>query len=284
MNPGKGRLILMRSFVQVVMLALGLIAILPVYVVLVNATRSIEQINMGLSLVPSANILNNWQVLSSTGAMRIWRGFANSAFISICATTLSIYCSAMTAYGLHAYRFKGRLFLLTVILIIIMLPGTLSFIGFYQSIVRMKLLNSYIPLILPGMAAAVTVLFLRQYMLSVLSAEMIDAARIDGAGEYRIFNIIVLPIMAPALAAQSIFSFVGSWNNFMVPFVLISDKKRYTLPMMVQTLRGNIYNSEMGGIYLGLAISLVPILIFYAFFSRFIITGISIGSIKEKVV
>ena len=262
------------------MLFLGLVAIIPIYLMLINATRSTEQINTGISILPDANTLYNWRTLTRRG-FQIWQGFGNSAFVSICTTLLSIYFSALTAYGLHVYKFKGRALLWTVILIIIMLPSTLSIIGFYQFMSTLRLRDSYVPLIIPGIAAAGTVLFLRQYMMSVLSTELIDAARIDGAGEYRIFNIIILPIMLPALAAQSIFTFVGSWNNFITPFVLISSEKKYTLPMLVQNLRGNIYRAEYGAIYLGIAVSLIPILVFYSFMSRFIISGITMGGIKE---
>ena len=269
-----------RYLIHIFMILLGLFAVVPIYVLLVNATRSTEQINLGLSILPSTYTMYNWRILTSRG-FQIWQGFGNSAFISLTATVLSVYFSAMTAYGLHIYRFKGRKVLWTVILIIMMLPGSLTFIGFYQFMARIKLLNSYIPLILPGIAAAATVLFIRQYMMSVISLELIDSARIDGASEYRIFNVIILPVVVPALATQSIFTFVGTWNNFITPFVLISSMKKYTLPMLVQSLRGDIYRAEMGSIYLGIAVSLIPILIFYAFMSRFIISGITLGSIKE---
>jgi len=269
-----------KFLVYSIMIFLGLVAIVPVYVLMINATRSTEQINLGLSLAPSGNAAYNWRILTGRG-FQIWQGFRNSAIISIGATALSIYFSGMTAYGLHVYRFKGRTAIWTTILIIMMLPSTLTFIGFYQFMVKLSLTNSYIPLIIPGIAAGATVLFIRQYMMSVLSMELVDAARIDGAGEYRIFNLIIIPIITPALAAQAIFTFVGSWNNFITPFVLISDMRKYTLPMLVQTLRGDIYRTEFGSIYLGIAVSLVPILIFYAFMSRFIISGLSMGGVKE---
>jgi len=249
-------------------------------VLYVNDGDTIKKGDTIAKLVKVPNIAYNWGSLIGR-RFQIWQGFGNSAFISICTTLLSIYFSALTAYGLHVYRFKGRMFLWTVILIIIMLPSTLSIIGFYQFMATLRLRDSYIPLIIPGIAAAGTVLFLRQYMTSVLSTELIDAARIDGAGEYRIFNIIILPIMIPALAAQSIFTFVGSWNNFITPFILINNEKKYTLPMLVQSLRGNIYRAEYGAIYLGIAVSLIPILVFYSFMSRFIISGITMGGIKE---
>lgn len=279
-KSGNGSLYLKRGGCYVVMVFLALLAVVPIYILLVNATRSTEQINAGISLLPGSNIAYNWNALTNRG-FQIWQGFFNSFYLAIMMTAFGVYFSAMTAYGLQVYDFKGRKLLWAVILLIMMLPSTLSFIGFYQFMAKLRLLNSYIPLIVPTIASAGTVLFLRQYLSSVLSMELIDAARIDGSGEYRTFNMIVLPVMTPAMAAQCIFSFVGSWNNFFTPFVLISDTKKYTLPMLVQMLRGDIYRTEYGGIYLGIAVSIVPILIFYAFMSRFIISGITMGGVKE---
>jgi multiple sugar transport system permease protein len=249
-------------------------------VIFVNNGQRVQKGEIIARLVRKPNVVFNWGSLTGR-SFQIWQGFGNSFFISICTTLLSIYFSAMTAYGLQVYRFKGRTLLWTVILIVIMLPSSLSIIGFFQFVSKIRLRDNYIPLIIPGIAAAGTVLFLRQYMMSVLSAELIDAARIDGANEYRIFNIIILPIMIPALAAQSIFTFVASWNNFITPFILISSDKKFTLPMLVQSLRGNIYRAEYGAIYLGIAISLIPIIIFYSFMSRFIISGLTMGGLKE---
>jgi len=280
MSEYRGDQPLKRYLIHALMILLGLVAIIPVYILMINATRSTEEINLGIAIIPSNNTLYNWNALTSRG-FKIWQGFINSAIISISATLLSIYFSALTAYGLHVYRFKGRIIIWTIILIIMMLPGSLTFIGFYQFMVLLNLTDTYLPLILPGIAAAATVLFIRQYMSSVLSMELIDAARIDGAGEYSIFNIIILPVIIPALSAQAIFTFVGSWNNYLLPTVIISTQTRYTLPMLILQLRGDIYRTEYGGIYLGIAVSLVPIIIFYSFMSRFIISGITMGGIKE---
>jgi len=274
-----------RYFIHVCMIFLGLVAILPVYILMINATRSVEQINTGLSIIPGTNAINNWKALYSRGDIGtnnlIWNGFLNSAIIAVSTTVLSIYFSALTAYGLHVYRFKGRSAIWAIILVIMMLPGSLTFIGFYRLMATWGLLDSYIPLIIPGIAAAGTVLFIRQYMSSVLSLELVDAARIDGAGEYRIFNTIILPVIIPALAAQSIFTFVGSWNSFVTPLVIIQTGTKKTLPLVVALLHGDIYRPQVGGIYLGVAISLIPIVIFYALMSRFIISGITMGGIKE---
>lgn len=269
-----------KVIIYILMIFFALLALIPIYLMLINATRSNAQINAGLSFLPGGNMMANWRNLTNR-SFKIWRGFFNSAIIAVFSTILCVYFSALTAYGIHVYKFKGRNVLWGFILIVIMIPTTLSFIGFYQFMARLKLLDSFIPLIVPSIASAGTVLFLRQYMDSVLSFELIDSGRIDGAGEFRIFNIIMLPVLSPALATQCIFSFVASWNNFMTPFVLLSDQDKYTLPMLVQTLRGDIYRTEYGSIYLGVAVSLVPILIFYAFMSRYIIAGVSMGSVKE---
>ena len=217
----------------------------------------------------------------SRGKFQIWQGFLNSAIIAIGSTSLGIYFSALTAYSMHVYRFRGKNFLWAFILVIMMLPASLSFIGFYQFMARIKLTDSFIPLIIPAIASAATVLFMRQYMASVLSLELIDAGRIDGAGEFRIFNQIILPILQPALATQAIFGFVGSWNNFVTPMILLQTDRKKTLPIFVQLLRGDIYRTEFGAIYMGIAVSLIPIIIFYMFMSRYIIAGVTMGSVKE---
>ncbi len=268
------------TFIYIMMVIFALIAVVPVYLMLINATRSTEQINQGLSLLPSNHAAQNLHALTSRG-FNLSRGFVNSAFISICATTLCVYFSALTAYALHVYDFKGRKIITGIVMVLILLPSSLSFIGFYQFMATLHLTDSYIPLIVPSIAAAGTVLFMKQYMESILSLEIIEASRIDGAGEFKTFNIIILPIIKPAIATQAIFAFVANWNNFMTPFVLLSSTGKYTLPMLVQMLRGDIYRTEYGGIYLGIAVSLIPIIIFYAFMSRYIINGLTLGSVKE---
>lgn len=262
------------------MIVFAAIAVVPVWILMVNATRTTEQINAGLTLLPSVHTAYNWHVLTSRG-FHLGIGFRNSLIIAVSATSLCVYFAAITAYAIHIYKFPGRNVLWGVIMTMIMLPASLSFIGFYQFMAKLHLTDSYVPLIIPSIAAAGTVLFMRQYLESVLSYELVEAARIDGASEFYTFNCIVLPVIKPALATQAIFAFVGNWNNFMTPFVLLSSTEKYTLPMLVQMLRGDIYRTEYGGIYLGVAVSLIPIIIFYAFMSRHIISGLMLGSVKE---
>ncbi|MCL2193097.1 MAG: carbohydrate ABC transporter permease [Treponema sp.] len=276
----KAALSIQRGFIYIVMAILILLALVPIYILLINATRTDLEITSGISLIPGTNLVHNWNALTGQG-FQISHGFFNSAFIALTTTALNVYFSAMTAYGLHVYKFVGRNFLWALILVVIMLPPSLSFIGFFQFVATIGLTDNFIPLIIPAVAGAASVLFIRQYITSVTSIALIEAARIDGANEFYIFNKIMLPILTPALAAQGIFTFVASWNNFLMPFILISSRERYTLPMLVQMLSGDIFRTEFGGIYLGIAISIVPIIIFYCFMSRLIISGLTLGGVKE---
>lgn len=269
-----------RAFIQALMVVLALLSIVPIYLVLVNVTRSTAEINSGLSLLPSTHFLDNWKVLN-TNTLDLRRGFMNSILLATLTSVLVTYFSAMTAYGIHLYRFPGRRLVWGAILVTMTLPAFLSFIGFYQFITHLRLLNSYLPLVVPAIASPMSVFFIRQYLAGLPVRELAEVSRLDGAGEFPVFNAIALPIMVPALAIQAFFAFLGSWNNFFIPFVLLSKIKLYTLPMMIQLLQTNIHNVDFGSLYLGIAVSIVPIIVCYAVSSRYLISGLTMGSLKE---
>ena len=163
-----------------------------------------------------------------------------------------------------------------------MIPAQLSLIGFYNLCQKLHLIDSYIPLIVPAIAAPGIVFFLRQYVQATLSKSLLEAARIDGASEIHIFHKIVLPIMAPGIATMSIGAFIGNWNNYLVPLILLNSPDKMTLPVMITTLNAATdLQKNQGAIYLGVAISVVPILIVFCFCSKYIISSISAGSVKE---
>lgn len=269
-----------KTWIYIVCAILVVISIIPFWILFVNATRSTEQIQQSFSMIPSSFMRYNFEILTGRG-FNIWRGFVNSFTIATSSTALSLYFSALAAYGLVIYDFKGRNFVFGLVAFILMIPTQISMIGFYRMMLNLELTDSYIPLILPAIAAPSTVFFLRQYLLSSFPKDLVSAARIDGSGELRSFHSIALPIMKPALATMGIFTFVGSWNNFLMPLMLISDEKKYTLPMLVQLLKADIYRTEFGGIYLGIAMTILPLLVVYLIFSRYIIAGVALGGIKE---
>ena len=163
---------------------------------------------------------------------------------------------------------------------IMMIPAQITMIGFYQMVYKIHMTNHLSMLILPAIASPSMVFFMRQYMKPALSMEIVQSARIDGAGEFFIFNRIALPIMKPAIATQAIFSFVSSWNRLFEPLILLTDQKKYTLPIMISLLRGDIYKTEYGAVYLGLAMTALPLIIVYLALSKYIIAGVALGSVK----
>ncbi|PKN93042.1 MAG: carbohydrate ABC transporter permease [Chloroflexi bacterium HGW-Chloroflexi-6] len=271
---------LLRVFVYAFLFILLAVTLTPIWLLLVNATRSTVEIQQGISFMPSVNTLNNYGILIGRG-LNLPRGFINSLTLSVSITVVSVYFSLLTAYGIVVYEFPGKKFFYNSVLVLVMLPLQLSIIGFYQYMSKLGLTDSYAALILPSIASAGAVFFGKQYLESVVIQDLIDAARIDGASELGIFHRVMMPIAAPGAFTMGIFAFVASWNNFFTPFILISSIEKYTLPMLVQTLRGDVYRTEYGSIYLGLAITVVPIMVIYALFSRYIVSGIAMGSVKE---
>lgn len=271
---------ILRVLVYMVLIALFVMCVLPIWVMLVNATRSTAQIQQGISLIPGKNLLINWKTLTGRG-FSILNGFKNSTVISVSVTVITVYFSMMFAYAIHVYDFAYKKFLYGFVVLLVMVPTQVSIIGFYKYMSLLKLTNSYWPLILPAIAAPTSIFFAKQYLESVIVKELIDAARIDGCGELAIFHKIMLPIAKPGAFTMGIFAFVGSWNNFFTPFIMISKMSKYTLPMLVQTLRGDTYRTEYGSIYLGLMVSVIPIIIVYAIFSKYIVNGIAMGAVKE---
>ena len=269
-----------RGFIYVFLFVLLVITIVPIWLLIVNATRSTLEIQQGLSAMPSTHTLENYRILLGRG-LNLQRGFLNSLFVAVSTTVISVYFSLLTAYGIVVYDFKGKRLFANFIVVLVMIPMQLSIIGFYQYMSRLGLTDNYASLILPAIASAGSVFFGMQYLESIVIKDLIDAGRVDGASEIGIFHRIMMPLAIPGAVTIGIFAFIASWNNFFNAFILISSIEKYTLPMWVQTLRGDVYRTEYGAIYLGLAVTIVPIIIIYAMFSRYIVSGIAMGSVKE---
>lgn len=269
-----------KSALYIILTALASVCLLPFLLMIVNATRSGNDIMTSFTLIPGKYLAENWKIVTEN--MNIGRGFVNSIFIAVCSTALVSYFSALTAYGFAFYDFKGKKFIFASILIFMMIPSQLGMLGFYDLMSKMKLIDSYIPLIIPSIAAPGTVFFLRQYVQSVMPRSVLEAPRIDGAGELYIFHKIALPIMSPGIATMAIGAFIGSWNSYLIPLILLNSSKKWTLPVMVASLNSvKDIASNQGATYVTVAVSAVPIMIAFCFFSKYIISGISAGSVKE---
>ncbi len=279
-NAVKSRQAIFRAMIYIVCVLLALLSILPFWIMLMNATRSTTQIQQhAIAFLPSTYMLKNLAILLGKSFHPL-RGFANSLLISTGATLCAVYFSTLTAYGLVVYDWRLKRQFFSFIMAVMMIPAQVTMIGFYQMVYRIHMTNSFSMLILPAIASPAMVFFMRQYMIPALSQEIVQAARIDGAGEFYIFNRIALHIMKPAIATQAIFCFVSSWNNLFTPLVLLTDQDKYTMPIMVSLLRGDIYKTEYGSVYLGLSLTVLPLIVVYLLLSRYIIAGVALGSVK----
>lgn len=270
-----------KLLIYILCIALTLLSIMPFLIMVVNSTRSTTEIQQhAISLLPSKYLFDNLKILTGKSFNPIV-GFRNSIIISTGATLCTVYFSTLTAYALVIYEWKFRKPFFTFIMAVMMIPSQLVSIGFYQFIYKIHLTNNFLPLILPAIAAPTCVFFMRQFMIPTLHIDVVNSARIDGAKEFYTFNKIVLPIMKPAIATQAIFSFVTNWNNLFLPMILLTKQEKYTMPVMVSLLKGDIYKTEYGSIYLGLTLTVLPLFIVYFLLSKYIIAGVALGGVKE---
>lgn len=250
------------------------------YILFVNATRSHGELTKGFTPIPSHYLIQNWKGVLA-GTLPVVRGMFNSLFVAACSAVLCTYFSTMTAYAIHVYDFKIKKFMFTFILAVMTIPTQVTALGFLQLVSDMKLEDNFIPLIVPAVAAPVTFFYMKQYMESALPLSLVEAARIDGSGEFRTFNTIVLPLMKPAIAVQAIFTFVSSWNNYFTPALILHNDKMKTLPILIAQLRSaDFLKFDMGQVYVTIAFSIFPVIVVYLFLSKFIVQGVAMGSVK----
>lgn len=274
----------LKVVIYIVCIILAILSLMPFFIMFMNATRSTAEIQSSAIALysehPILNLTRNWKVFNGK-SFDPATGFINSLIVSTCTTILAVYFSCLTSYALFAYEWKLRDAFFGLIVGIMMIPGTVTMIGFYQAAYQVHMTNRLALLIIPAIASPNMVFFMRQYLQASLSLEIVDSGRIDGAGEFMIFNRIVFPLMKPAIATQCIFTFVGSWNNLFLPQILLTKKEKYTLPIEVALLNSDIYQTEYGSIYLGLSLTVIPLLIIYILLSRYIVEGVALGGVKS---
>ena len=277
-NQKRGQTIL----AYVVLIFLSFLCLFFFYILIVNATRSHADLQKGFSAIPGSYFLENLKNVANDGSFPMFKGILNSLIVSTCSAALCTYFSSLTAYGLYAYDFRAKKAAFTFIMAILVMPTQVTAMGFLRLITNMGMYDSLLPLIIPSIASPAVFYFMYSYLQSSLPLSLVEAARIDGSGEFRTFNRIVLPIMKPAIAVQAIFTFVSSWNNYFVPALVIQSKDKMTVPILIATLRGADYmNFDMGKIYMMITVAIVPIIIVYLLLSKYIIAGVTLGGVKE---
>lgn len=269
-----------RIIAYVVLVLISFLCLFWFYALFINATRSNGDLTRGFSLIPGTALIKNWTSMMHC-ALPIMSSMRNSLFVALTSSLLSSYFSIMTAYGIHAYCFKGKKLFYTIMVGFMMIPKQVTALGFVDLVGRMHLRDSFIPLIIPEIAAPIVFYYMIKYMESTLPMSLVEAARIDGASELFIFNKVVFPLMRPAFAVQMIFKFVESWNNYFIPALILHDNSKKTMPIVISLLRSsNFADYDNGLIYMVIAFSILPSVIIYLFLSRFIISGITSGGVK----
>ncbi|MBQ8924099.1 MAG: carbohydrate ABC transporter permease [Lachnospiraceae bacterium] len=270
----------------IICILLCFLSIFPFYILIINSTLPSYKIVTGIKLLPGSQFATNFKNLIDAGAktsgVNVLQAMLHSLIITVPATILQIYFGSLTAYAVTAYKFKGRNFMWGFIYAIMMIPTQVSIVGFIKLCNLTHLYGTYWPLIIPAMAAPTTVYFMKQYMETGLSLEIVEAARIDGSSEFKTFNTIVLPLLKPAMATQAIFAFVASWNNLYTPsLILATEREKMTMPMYVSALKADDKNQDWGQIYCGLLVTVLPIIVMYFVLSKYIIAGVALGGVKE---
>ena len=274
MNNNKASLSVYKVLILIVCVILSILSIMPFFIMIINSTRSTAEIQQhAISFLPSKYFLTGKSFKPTVG-------FLNSLLLSSGVTVVTLYFSTLTAYALVMYEWKAKKYFFGFIMGIMMIPATITILGFMQMAYKLGMTNKIIMLVLPAIASPSMVFFMRQYMIPSVSTSLVESARIDGSKEFFTFNVIVLPIMKPALATQAIFTFVTSWNDLFRPLVMLTKKTKYTLPIMVSLLRGDIYKTENGAIYLGLTLTALPLIVIYLILSKYIVAGVAMGSVK----
>ncbi len=271
-----------RRFISYsVLIILTILSLFSFYILFINSTRSHPDIMKGFSALPGNSFFTNFKNVLTNQNLPVLNGIVNSFIIAGSCAAISTYFSALTAYGIHAYEFSLKNTVFSFILMIMMVPTQVSALGFVNMVFGMGLKNSFIPLIVPTIAAPVTFFYIKQYMESVLPLEIVEAARIDGSGELNTFNKIIFPIIKPAIAVQAIFGFVNNWNNYFLPALLLDEKNKKTLPILIAQLRSADWlKFDLGQVYMLISIAILPIIIVYLILSKYIVRGVALGSIK----
>jgi multiple sugar transport system permease protein len=278
----KAQLVVRRIGAYIILALLAFLCIFPLWTLLINMTRSHGDISgTGFAWWFGSYLNANWTKTFSDTHLPVGSALRNSFIVSLCCSCLTCYFSALTAYSFNVYNFKGKGWMFTFILLIMMIPTQVSALGFVDMMRSWKALNQLWPLIVPSICSPVVFFYLNQYMQSILPFELVEAGRVDGCSEIGIFHKIVLPIMTPALAVQFIFTFVGSWNNYFIPALLISNDGTKTLPLIIAAVKASDPASfDYGKVYCLVGISIIPLVIVYLLLSRFIIKGMTAGAVK----
>ena len=266
-----------NPFKYVFLILATVISIVPFYCMIIMSTQTTEEIFRGIALLPGDHFMEN---LNTVLNKNFFRSYQNSVVVSLVSTAASVLFSTMAGYGLTAYRFRFRNAIYNFILITMMVPHSISMIGYMNEMRVLNLSKTTIPLMLVWLANGFGAFWMTQYMRGALKFELVESARMDGSGEMRTFFSIVVPCIRPALGTLALMIFLWSWNNYLLPLVMVNNAANYTVPLYIQTL-GNEYRSDYAARMTGLLLAIIPLLTVFTVGSKNFIRGLVAGAVKE---
>jgi len=265
-----------RWIKYVIIILVSVISLFPFYCMIIMSTQTTEEIFTGMALLPGTHFLQNINTVLSKS---FFVAYKNSLIVSVSSSVLCTLFSAMAGYALTLYRFRLRNAIYNFVLITMMIPASIGIIGYMNEMRVLQLSRSITPMILVWLANGFGVFWMTQYLRGSLQMAIVESARIDGSGEMRTFLSIVLPCIRPALGTLLLMIFLWSWNNYLLPLVLVNQTANYTIPLYIQTL-GNEYVSDYGARITGLLLSVFPLLLAFTLGSKSFIRGLTSGAIK----
>jgi multiple sugar transport system permease protein len=259
------------------LLALALVSLAPLlWMVSVSFMPRGEASHFPPPLLPSQATLDSYRDLFARNGMG--RNFVNSLLVSASITLGSLLVNTMAGYAFAKLRFVGRERVFQILLAALVIPAQVAMLPLFLLMKQLHLVNSFGGVVVPALATVFGIFLVRQYARSIPD-ELLEAARIDGAGELRIFFQIVLPMLKPVLVTLTIFTFMAAWNDFMWPLIVLTDQDHYTLPVALATLsREHIMDVEM--MMAGAVVTVIPVLLLFLMLQRYYIQGLLLGSVK----
>lgn len=271
-----------RIFIIVLLLFFTFCALAPfVYLVVASLVTDMSQVfknGLALQITPGMMSTANYRMLATEQNAVFFQWLKNSLIVSALFTVLSLATSSMVGYGVSMYHFKGRRFYIVLIMSTMMIPVEILMLPLYKEMLAFKLINTYMGVVLPFAVSSFAIYFFMQYAAS-LPKELMDASRVDGCGEFRIFVQIMGPLMLPAFGTMGILQAMNAWNDFLWPLIVMSTNANFTLTVGLQTYLtpyGNNYNM----LFAGAVISVIPIMLLFLFNQKAFIAGLTVGSVK----
>jgi multiple sugar transport system permease protein len=259
------------------LIVFGALSLLPLlWMVSASFMSTGEATTFPPPLVPSRPTLSHYADLF--GRLALGRYALNSAFIAVVTTVASLAINASAGYAFAKLRFRGRDATFRALMAGLAIPVQVAMLPLFLLVKALGLVNTYGGVIIPGLASIFGIFLVRQYALAIPD-DLLDAARIDGAGEWRVFRSIALPAIRPVLATLALWTFLATWNDFMWPLIVLSDDRRYTLPVALASLVGE-HAQDVELMMAGAVVTVLPVLVLFLFLQRFFIEGVTEGAVK----